>query len=133
MSSLLLALLMLEAASLGIRASTPATEPGSTRPSTAMRVARDETTGQIIAPEHSGPVLTVEEMQSLARREAEGLVTIRNPDGSESLIHDGRFTDYTVIRRGPDGRLQFQCVHGRSGVQHALRPAAPPTPSMEDR
>jgi len=99
----------------------------------AVRIAADPATGQLVAPEHSGLALTIEEMQDLARREVEGLITIRNPDGSETLNHEGRFTDYSVIRVGPDGRPVFQCVHGRSGVEHALRHAAPVTPNMEDR
>lgn len=99
----------------------------------AVRIAADPATGQLVAPEHSGLALTIEEMQDLARGEAEGLVTIRNPDGSETLNHDGRFTDYSVIRVGPDGRRVFQCVHGQFGVEHARRHAAPVTPIMEDR
>jgi hypothetical protein len=115
-------------------------EPKQATPSTAshrlgaaVRVAADPATGQLTAPEHSGTALTIAQMQDLARQEAAGLVTIRNPDGSETLNHEGRFTDHTVIRIGPDGRRVFQCVHGRSAVGHALSPAAPMTPNSEDR
>jgi len=107
--------------------------PGNATSSAAMRVAKDPVTGQLVTPEHSAPTLTIEEMQGLARQEAEGLVTIRNADGSETLNHDGRFADFTVLRVGPGGRPMFQCVHGRAGVGHALRHATPVTPSMEDR
>ena len=105
----------------------------SSSPGAAMRVAADPVTGQIVAPEHSGLALTIEEMQNLVRQETEGLVTIRSADGSEILNHEGRFTDYSVIRVGPGGRPMFQCVHGRSGVEQALRHAAPVTPNVEDR
>jgi len=102
-------------------------------PAMAMRVALDPVTGQIVAPEHSGLPLTIEEMQQIARQEAEGLVTIHNTDGSETLNHEGRFADFTVIRVGPNGTPTFMCVHGRPGVERALRQPAPATPSMEDR
>ncbi len=98
-----------------------------------VRIARDPATGQIVAPEYSGPALTIEAMQDLARLEAAGLVTIRNADGSETLNHEGRFTDFSVIRVGPDGRRIFQCAHGRFGMEHALGHAAPGTPIMEDK
>lgn len=97
----------------------------------AMRVARDPVTGELTTPEHSGAPLTIEQMQALARLEAQGLVTIRNADGSETLNHEGRFADVSVIRIGPDGRRVFQCAHGRSGAEHAF--AAPATPNTEDR
>jgi hypothetical protein len=98
-----------------------------------MRVARDPETGQLTAPEHAGVALSVAEIQALARLEAEGLVTIRNPDGSETLNHEGRFTDYTVVRRGPDGRPRFSCVHGKASLEHAMHAATPAHPSLEDR
>ena len=112
-------------------------EPGRATPSmakprlgAAMRIAADPATGQLVAPEHSGLVLTIEAMQDLARQEAVGLVTIKNPDGSETLNHEGRFTDYSLIRVGPDGGRMFQCLHGPLGMDHALRHA---TPNLEDR
>jgi hypothetical protein len=114
-------------------------EPEHAAPTTAnasamaMRVALDPVTRQIVTPEHTGLPLTIQEMQDIARQEAEGLVTIRNADGSETLNHEGRFADFNVIRVGPDGKPVFMCVHGRPGVEHALRQPAPATPSMEDR
>lgn len=101
--------------------------------SEAMRVTLDPATGQIAPPEHSDAVLTIEEMQALARREAEGLITIRNPDGSETLNHEGHFADYTVVRVGPDGRPAFVCVQGKGAATQALRATKAVTPKMEDR
>ena len=102
-------------------------------PAVAMRVALDPVTGQLVTPEHSGLPLTIGEMQDIARQEAEGLVTIHNADGSETLNHEGRFADFNVIRVGPGGKPIFVCVHGRPGVEHALRQPAPATTNMEDR
>ncbi|MGH7732059.1 MAG: post-PEP-CTERM-1 domain-containing protein, partial [Candidatus Eiseniibacteriota bacterium] len=122
------------------RGSTPPIVSRGTSPSAigspagaAMRIARDPATGQIVAPEPAGAVLTVEAMQALVRLEVEGLVTIHNPDGSETLNHEGRFVDYTVLRIGPDGRRVFQCAHGPFVGDQPLRGAAPLTPTMEDR
>lgn len=118
---------------LGLIAAAAVAGVSDHRPGAAMRVARDPETGQLVAPEHAGPALTIAEMQNLAREEAEGMVTLHNADGSETLNHDGRFTDYTVIRVGPDGRPTFQCVHGKAGKGHALRSPAPVTQNQEDR
>jgi hypothetical protein len=100
---------------------------------TATRVARDPETGQVVAPEYSDQVLTIDQVQSAVRKEAEGLVTIHNADGSETLNHEGRFADYTMVRVGPDGRPIFLCAHGKVSVQQLLRPTTPVRPSTEDR
>ena len=110
-----------------------ASAPANSNFASAVRIAADPVTGVAVAPEHSGPVLTVAEMQELARREAAGLVTIQNADGSETLNHDGRFTDFSVIRVGPDGKRLFHCVHGETGVRHLLHHGAAPMPKSEDR
>ena len=113
------------------RDAEPAVPATATSHGAAMRIARDPATGQIVAPEHSGPALTIDDMQELARREADGLVTIRNADGSETLNHEGRFADHTVVRIGPDGRPVFQCVHGPLVVHPPA--VAPARSRMEDR
>ncbi|HKQ56905.1 MAG TPA: hypothetical protein VJY35_03465 [Candidatus Eisenbacteria bacterium] len=97
----------------------------------AAKVAMDLMTGQLTAPEH-GEAVTIDEMMAAARQEAEGLVTVRNSDGSETLDHHGRFAEHSVVRVGADGRLVFVCVHGKAGVAHAVNPAAL-VPSAEDR
>lgn len=113
---------------------TPAPAPSTAhRFESGMRIARDPATGEITMPETTGPALSIEQVQELARREAAGLVTIRNADGSETLNHEGRFTDFSVLRVGPDGRRVFRCVHGDFGVEHALGHAAPADPNLEDR
>lgn len=87
----------------------------------AFVVATDPQTGALTSPERTrGSALTLEELQTLARREAEGLVTIRNADGSETLNHEGRFAEHSVIRIGPDGKPLFRCVQGDHGVDAAL-------------
>jgi hypothetical protein len=99
----------------------------------ATRIARNAETGQITAPEYSGDVLTIEQVQAAVRKEAEGLITIHNADGSETINHEGRFADYTMVRIGPDGRPLYVCAHGRVSVERLLRPGAPVRPVTEDR
>ncbi len=107
----------------------PASQPRAARAQgsslrAGMVVAMDPETGALGMPEHAaGEVLSVAAMQAIARQEASGLVTVRHADGSESIEHEGRFTDYTVVRIGPDGRPKFVCAHGEVGIAHALRNA----------
>lgn len=115
------------------RATRDATNPSAAVDRAAMRVARDPESGEIVAPEHSGEALTIDQVQAAVRKEAEGMVTIRHADGSETLDHEGRFADYTVVRLGPDGRPVYLCAHGRIGAQQILRPTVPARPRTEDR
>jgi len=51
---------------------------------------------------------------------------VTHPDGSQSLLHDGRLADYSVVRMGPDGKPVFLCVHGGHAAREAVgadRPA----------
>jgi len=89
-----------------------------------MRIAADPVTGEAVPPD-AGPALTIEEMQALARQETAGLVTIHNTDGSEILNHEGRFTDYSILRVGPDGKPVFQCVQGEDALRRAFSQTAP--------
>jgi len=120
---------------------TTATQPGRAEPAAVsdraaaagMVVAVDPETGEQGMPERE-PFLefTVEELQAFARLEAEGLVTVRHPDGSESIEHEGRFVDYSIVRIGKDGKPHFECVHGTHGVQSALRKGRPARSAQEE-
>ena len=116
----------------GARHVAPAPTTTETRLASAARVARDPVTGQLVAPDYAAPV-TLDEMQAAARREAEGLITIHNPDGSETINHEGRFADQVVVRVGPDGRPVFICTQGKAIAQRVLRPTTPVHPGLEDR
>ena len=97
-----------------------ASAPAAHRFRSAMRITPE---GEAVPPE-AGPALTIEEMQAVVRQETAGLVTILNPDGSETLNHDGRFVDYSIIRIGPDGKPTFQCVQGEAALKRAFAPSA---------
>jgi hypothetical protein len=85
-----------------------------------MRIGRDPETGALGAP-RPDRALTIEQMQELARQEAAGLVTIRNADGSETLNHEGRFIDFSIVRLGQDGKPVHDCIQGEAVVRRVLR------------
>ena len=87
----------------------------------AMVVAVDPVSGRLGMPESQGRgPLTVDELQALARAEAEGLVTVRHADGSESIAHEGRFAHHALLVIGRDGKPSFRCAHGAHGMSVAL-------------
>src|SRR5687767_9689040 len=108
-------------------ATAPSSHPAAPAPGLAgMVVAIDPETGLYGMPRiESDQPLGVEQLQDLARQETSGLVTVRHPDGSESLDHEGRFMEYVVIRMGPDGKAVFDCVEGEAAVRGALRKGRP--------
>ena len=98
-----------------------------------MRIAIDPESGELRMPEHARAAApTLEALQAMAREEGAGLVTVRHADGSESIAHEGRFTDHTVLRIGPDGNPYFVCAHGTHGVQGALAPNLPLRRALEE-
>jgi hypothetical protein len=98
----------------------------ATRLASGMVIHRDPETGGISSPEPASyRELSVDELQALAKHEADGLVTVHNADGSDVLRHQRRFADYLIVRRGADGRPVFECVAGDGLVRHALDPKRP--------
>ncbi len=109
-----------------------AAAPAPSAGSTGMILAVDPETGMLAMPESQlHRALTIPELQALARAEAEGLVTIQNADGSETLNHAGRFADHSIVRVGPDRKLIFECVQGEGQFEHALRGPLPATSAVE--
>lgn len=97
-----------------------------------MILVVDPETGRLGLPEPGlQRALTITELQALARAEAEGLETIRNADGSETLNHEGRFADHSIVRVGRDGKVTYGCVHGEGELEHALH-ATPPAKSAAE-
>ena len=111
--------------------------PRSAGPATHGLVLRplaesDEPADAALDKAAPSPALTIEEQQAMARREAEGLVTIRNADGSETLNHEGRFTDHTVVRVGPDGKPFYECPRGPTWPDRHVEEEPSGRPAMED-
>jgi hypothetical protein len=93
----------------------------------------DPETGMLGLPAQLHRALTIPEMQALARAESEGLVTIHNPDGSETLNHQGRFADRVVVRMGPDGKKVMECIQGEGQLARALHGTPVPAPTAEEK
>lgn len=102
--------------------------------SSSMVLTVDPETGVLGLPESQlQRALTIPEMQALARAEAVGLVTIHNPDGSETLNHQGRFADRVVVRMGADGKPILECIQGEGQLEQALHGTPAPAPSAEEK
>lgn len=112
------------AASLAPAAAPHGTEPARTRAAlgghAGMVLTLDPESGRFGMPEHAALAPSIEELQALVRQEAATLVTLRSADGSERIEHEGRFTDYTVVRFGADGKAVFECAHGEAGIRAAM-------------
>ncbi len=117
------------------RAATPERASVAAKPapgSASMILVVDPETGRLGLPEAGQQrALTIAELQELARSEAEGLATVRNADGSETLNHEGRFTNHSIARVGRDGKVVHGCVHGEGELEHAMH-AAPPAKSAAE-
>jgi hypothetical protein len=102
--------------------------------STSMILVADPETGRLGLPEPgSQPALSISQQQALARAEAEGLVTLRNADGSETINHEGRFATHSIARVGRDGKVVYGCVQGEGELDHALHATAPAKSAAEVR
>lgn len=78
-----------------------------------------------------GAALTIAEIQAQTRLETQSLVTIRNPDGSETLNHEDHFKEYTIIRVGAGGKSEVICVSGEAAARQALQAAKSTAPKKE--
>ncbi len=59
----------------------------------------------------------------------EDLPIVTLPDGSLMVDLQGRFANFSVVRRDESGRLVFDCVYDRASVMRFLQPAAPTAPA----
>lgn len=98
----------------GSGASSPPT--GAAR---GLTVVRDAETGRLRAP-------TPDEMRALQRKSPSVLAAppqptmITGPDGRRHVQLGERGLVYSVVRRGPDGKLDQQCVHGLDAAGRVL-------------
>jgi hypothetical protein len=90
-----------------VRAATPAA-PAAPAPLGGLVAARDAETGELRAP-------TAEELAELAAefgllRSDEGLVPVVRPDGTVTVNLQGRYLDFALATRGPDGAAVPHCT-----------------------
>lgn len=97
---------------------TPQTTP-QTGATQGLTVVRDAETGRLRAP-------TPTEMRALQRTGPAALAApaqpamVTGPDGRRHVELGERGLVYSVIKRGPDGKLDQQCVQGADGAGRAL-------------
>ena len=93
-------------------------------PAQGLTVVRDAETGRLRAP-------TPDEMRALQRTGPSPLAAppqptmVTGPDGRRHVQLGERGMVYSVIKRGPDGKLDQQCVHGADAAGRALAQPAP--------
>src|SRR6185503_7904590 len=113
---------------VAISGDTPPEAPAHHSPAPAvagMVVGIDPETGRIGMP-------TPEQMKNLSELEqirldhaTRDLIEVHNPDESVTVDLQGRFQEYATVRRGPDGKLIYQCVEGAENAERALPTPAP--------
>ena len=88
-----------------------------------MVVVRDAQTGQLRAP-------TAAEMRALAPPSAAARMSapsqpamVTHPGGSRHVRLGERGLVYSVVKRGADGKLDEQCVHGAVAAEKAIDPS----------
>ena len=86
-------------------------------------VVRDAQTGQLRAP-------TAAEMRALAPPPASARMSappqpamVTHPGGSRHVHLGERGLVYSVVKRGADGKLEEQCVHGAAAAEKAIHPS----------
>jgi hypothetical protein len=77
-----------------------------------MRIERDPETGTYGPPKLGAAPIA----DPALNRSQEGLHEVRLPDGSYMIDLQGRFQEYTIIERGPDGKLRTRCVQDPTKV-----------------
>lgn len=89
-----------------------------------LTVVRDAETGELRAPSAAeSEALRAQAAAPGARPSQPALVT--GADGRESVRLGSSRLVYSVVKRGPDGKLDHRCVEGADGVHAHLNHGAP--------
>lgn len=99
-----------------------------------MIVVRDAQTGQLRAP-------TAAESRALAPPPSAGMraqsqaqpALVTHPSGSRQVRLGERSLVYSVVKRGADGKLEEQCVHGAAAAEKAVHAPASTQQNEEHR
>jgi len=93
-------------------------------PQQGLTVVRDAETGELRAPSAAeSEALRAQTAAPSARPPLPALVT--GADGRESVRLGSSRLVYSVVTRGPDGKVDHQCVEGADGVHAHLNHGAP--------
>ena len=94
--------------------------PSQSAPDQGMVVVRDAQTGQLRTP-------TPAEIRALQPKTATGAARppvqpklVTGPGGRRSVQLGERHMVYSVVTRGADGKLSYQCVHGVHAAENSI-------------
>lgn len=120
-TSLAIPILWLALASLGQAAASPESQSSAQQ---GLTVVRDAETGELRAPSATeSEALQAQAAAPAARRPQPAVVA--GADGRESVYLGSSRLVYSVVTRGPDGKLDHQCVDGAAGAHAHLNHGAP--------
>lgn len=117
-------MVLLPLAALAFPACAQQAAPQQAPSQQGMVVVRDAETGELRAPSAAeSEALRAQAATPSARPPLPTLVT--GADGRESVRLGNSRLVYSVVRRGPDGKVDHQCVEGADGVHAHLNHRAP--------
>lgn len=93
-------------------------QAAAARGGASVRAYKDHETGQL---RKATPEEQQQEAQSQGpSNDAAGARIVARGGARKSAALDDSFLSHSVVRRGPDGRLEVDCVSGETAAQHAL-------------
>ena len=94
-----------------------------------MVVARDPQTGELRAPTPAESRALAAQPASSAMRAPSQPMLVTHPGGAKHVRLGEQGLVYSVVKRGADGKLSEQCLHGEAAAEKAVNGAALASPS----
>ena len=98
-----------------------------------MVVVRDSQTGQLRAPTAAESRALAPPPSASMRASQAQPALVTHPGGSRQVLLGERGLVYSVVKRGADGKLVEQCVHGAAAADKAVHAPAPIQQNEEHR
>lgn len=98
-----------------------------------LTVVRDADSGELRAPTAAELRALQRPATATGRQRADQPQLVTGARGESSVVLGERALVYSVIQRGPDGKLDQRCVSGAHAASHAITPPAPagaPAPAL---
>jgi hypothetical protein len=112
----------------------PVAVPSTPVSASGMVVAVDPETGALVPPTAAQVRALMAMERTGLMRTSEGLTEVRLPNGAVVVDLQGRFMEFTVVRRDLQGRLHFLGVNEAPAALRLLDPRTPdPAPTYEER
>jgi hypothetical protein len=92
------------------------------------KAAAEDKSDKLRAPTAEETKVLLDGVKELVNDSAEGLTVVKEPDGSLSLDHQGRFQNVTIAKMNRDGSVSTECVtnaeQARRFLEHSRLKAA---------